>query len=444
MPSCIKDFDAQQKQENHRWRMIERNDRPYIYVRDTFNRSTRISLAPKRKDVYADCKIVWTQIEFIGQKDWEDNFIAENKINAWTEDANAIQEFFKRKNKGSTNKNYLSLFKQLCEKEIPQTYKSISQWMLEKDIGTKPFQTRLEFLRQLQDFCRTRSGRYPAWFTDEQYQALRSLHNDQKKQKGKYQSAKDLTATRGIVSKEEAEQYLDANITEFPFQCWAIAMMMCYGLRNHELWYMKRLKNLFIEIPGTLTKSKTTRIVWPAFASWDKRYGLFENFTKYQSLLRRKRKPRIKSMTVADRTYSINDEEIYFDGIGDNNDELGEFLTRNTLGVNYENTRSHLLKGGMKEYGRNGKIENGMPALLVKSPIKRSRKKIPVKPYDLRHTWAVFMHTDPHFRSMKSADECAEAMGHGLAVHKSKYLLWLNKDEMNKATIESHQHPYAD
>ena len=64
-----------------------------------------------------------------------------------------------------------------------------------------------------------------------------------KKKKDKYQSAQDLTATRGIVSKEEAEQYLDANSTEFPFQCWAIAMMMCYGMRNHELWHCSPLEN---------------------------------------------------------------------------------------------------------------------------------------------------------------------------------------------------------
>ena len=80
-------------------------------------------------------------------------------------------------------------------------------------------------------------------------------------------------------------------------------MMMCYGLRNHEIWYIKKLENLFIEVPGRLTKSQEDRIVWPAFAEWDKRYGLFENFNKYKKFLRRKRKPEIKSLKDTNKRY---------------------------------------------------------------------------------------------------------------------------------------------
>ena len=53
------------------------------------------------------------------------------------------------------------------------------------------------------------------------------------------------------------------------------------------------------------------------------------------------------------------------------------------------------------------------------------------------------MHTDPRFKAMKSIEECAEAMGHGVDVHKRQYLLWLGKDNLNKTIIKSHKHPYA-
>ena len=300
--------------------------------------------------------------------------------------------------------------------------------MLEKEYGTKPFQIRLELIRQLQDFYRLNKGSYPSWFTAEQYHAQRSMHNDRRRQINKNHRQQDLRATRGIVSKEEAEEYLDTFNYEFPWQCWCIAMMMCYGLRNHELWYIKKLENLFIEVPGRLTKSQEDRIVWPAFAEWDKRYSLFENFNKYQNFLRAKRKPEIKSLKDTNKRYSIKDEMIYFDGIGNNNSDLGNYITRNTLGVSYNR----------KEKGL-----RILPELMVKSPIKKSRQKISVEPYDLRHTWAVFMHTDPKFKAMKSIEECAEAMGHGVDVHKRQYLLWLDKDDLNKTIIKSHKHPYA-
>tara|TARA_B100000965_G_scaffold350482_1_gene324394 strand:- start:345 stop:1682 length:1338 start_codon:yes stop_codon:yes gene_type:complete len=440
----IKKYIAFLEECNYRWSMLTRGDSKYIYVRDRDNRNTRISLKPRRIDSDQDCEWVCNKIKIIDQGFWSDDDIQEEELNIWQKDEAAIKGFLQKRNKGSTNKNYFSLLKQLKEKQIKQSYKAINEWLKEKQCGTKPFQTRLEFIRQLQKFYGN-----PAWFTDEQYRAIRDLHAEQRKELTRNLDKQDLRQVRGIVSKEEAENYLDKHFKEFPWQCWAIAMMMCYGLRNHELWYIKKLENLFIEVPRRLTKSNADRIVWPAFAEWDERYGLFENFDEHQFYLRWKRKPRIKSISnPLTRTYSIDDEDIYFDGIGDNNDELGEYLTRNTLGIKHQNIRYGTLKGrfgktGPTSYGKKGRAERSMPPLLVKSPVKRSRKKIEVRPYDLRHTWAVFMHTDPAFKRLKTVEECAEAMGHGLAVHKQEYLLWLNKEDEKKAMIRDHQHPYA-
>ena len=410
---------------NHRWRMWAHPNRPYIYVRDLTDRNVRISQKPLRKDSLADCKLIFEKIERIGQGDWQEIETVET-TSSWDKDYKEIIEYLSLRNKGSTNKNYISLLNNLKKNNIQQNSKAINKWLMEKRYGSKPFQTRLEFIRQLQKYHRNRYGEFPTWFTDEEYRALRMIHNDERKKLTKNRRKQDKVTERGIVSREIAEGYLDQHWNTYPWQCWCVAMMMCYGLRNHELFYIKKAKNKFIEVPGCLTKSTEDRIVWPAFPEWHERYKLFARFREHQDYLRSKRKPLIKSSTIAGKTYEIDDPQIYSDGVGDNNHALGEFITRNTLGVRYHT-----------------KEKRALPPLWVKSPKRGSKKPIAVNPYDLRHTFAVFMYTDPKFKKLKTAEECADAMGHSLQVHKQEYLLWLNQKEFNKSIIESHVHPLA-
>ena len=429
MSKPIEKYLDLQKNRSFRWKIWTRSDRANIYVRDSDNRNRRISLKDKKVDNAEDCDFVWQKIISTGMGEWVENNITKRNSFTWECDYEAIAEFLDTNNKGSTNRNYLILLRNLQKENVPRTFKGILKWLIIKQYGTKPFVTRLDFLRQLQRFYRQRTGEYPSWFTYEKYMLQRQIHNEERKKLASNKKKQDAPV-RGIATREKAEQFLDANNEEYPWQCWAVAMMMCYGLRNHELWYIKKLPNLFVEVPGRLTKSPEDHQTWPAFAYWIEKYGLFKNFDEYQNLLRSKRKAIIRSITDPKKTYSIDDPEIYEDGKGHNNSDLGDYITRNTLGVKYNSVK-------------NGGSIRCMPDLLVKSPKKGSRAMIKVKPYDLRHTWAVTMATDPEFQRTKTLEECAEAMGHGVEVHRGKYLLWMDTASKNAAAIKSHVHPYA-
>jgi len=82
-----------------------------------------------------------------------------------------------------------------------------------------------------------------------------------------------------------------------------------------------------------------------------------------------------------------------------------------------------------------------MPSLNALST-DGTKRILDALPYDLRHTWAITMHTDPAFAHI-SMEQCAEAMGHGLEVHKDKYLLWTDTEKVADQFISGWEHPYA-
>ena len=46
---------------------------------------------------------------------------------------------------------------------------------------------------------------------------------------------------RGIPTKEEAETYFDSMPKEFELEKWCLAIQLCYGLRNHELFHIEKI-----------------------------------------------------------------------------------------------------------------------------------------------------------------------------------------------------------
>ena len=81
-----------------------------------------------------------------------------------------------------------------------------------------------------------------------------------------------------------------------------------------------------------------------------------------------------------------------------------------------------------------------MPPLLGDNP-KRKSHKIAAIPYDLRHTYAVTMASDPNW-SHVSEEETAKAMGHSLEVHRRNYQLWIDGDKQRRRLIDGFKHPY--
>ena len=434
MSNPIKEFLIFQKTYNYRWKLFVRPNSPYIYIRDSFKGDERSSLKPWRKDIPADCQKSWKLVQRLKDSDYEEKIElspASTKSNFWRDEFDNYKEFLRTKNKGSTNKDYISLWNNLIKNKIPKTTKGISAWLKEKDYGKSSFQKRLDFLRQVQLYIRKNDGVFPDWFTYEEYLVQRGMHNEYRKMTLSKKKKKEKYPPRAIVSKKSMEEYLDKNIKDFPWQCWCLAMMMNYGLRNHELWYIKRMNNLFVLVPGRLTKANEDHRVWPAFADWDNKYHLFRDFDKYQTYLRSKRRPDIASATNADVLYEVEDEAAYENGIGIKNDKLGEFITRNTLGASFRRDEQRGSKFRTKS----------MPSLNALST-DGTKRILDALPYDLRHTWAITMHTDPAFAHI-SMEQCAEAMGHGLEVHKDKYLLWTDTEKVADQFISGWEHPYA-
>lgn len=420
-----------QKNFPYRWKLYKRSGSPYIYVRDSFASDERITLKPLRKDDATDCQTAWNMVQETKDKDWPDKLETVKQDSYWVSHEADFTNFLNSRNKGSTNNEYFSLWRNLKRNEIKTTSKAIHKWLCEKTCGSKPFQKRLDFLKQVQIYIRKDEGKYPAWFTEDEYITQRGMHNEYRKRNVAKKKKKERHPPRAIVSKKQMEDYLHANIDEFPWQCWCLAMMMNYGLRNHELWYIKPLENLFLLIPGRLTKSPEDHQTWPAFADWDKKYNLFRDLEKYQNYLRSKIKPMITSATVTKVTYQVEDKAAYDNGIGQNNKKLGEYITRNTLGASFRTSAVRATKSRTSR----------MPPLLAKSTDGLDQV-IEATPYDLRHTWAVTMYSEPAFADIP-VEQCAAAMGHGVGVHKDKYLLWADNEKLKDEFIKNWKHPFA-
>ncbi len=53
---------------------------------------------------------------------------------------------------------------------------------------------------------------------------------------------KNLKILKGILTKEEAESYFDSMPKVFDLEKCCLAIQLCYGFRNHELFYIVKIK----------------------------------------------------------------------------------------------------------------------------------------------------------------------------------------------------------
>ena len=111
-----------------------------------------------------------------------------------------------------------------------------------------------------------------------------------------------------------------------------------------------------------------------------------------------------------DKTKDIDPKDLNDLGVCVNNDYLGEWIGR--------------------------RLSNEMPPLLAAIPDKKglidnSANKQAITPYDLRHTYAIRLATDPRCSHI-SIEEAAQAMGHDIATHKKHYQYWISSEEKKK------------
>ena len=159
-------------------------------------------------------------------------------------------------------------------------------------------------------------------------------------------------------------------------------------------------------IPGNWrTKSKFTHWTFPIFPEWIAKYKLIEDFKIMQTQLHKRAKPRIMSAVDMSLPWDPNNKRDM--GVCVNNDYLGNWIT--------------------------AQMRKQMPDWLASVPnakgkFIKSGEKDTVKPYDLRHTFAVTLATSTKWNHIDEND-AALAMGHNVDIHRKHYQRWISEDD---------------
>ena len=96
----------------------------------------------------------------------------------------------------------------------------------------------------------------------------------------------------------------------------------------------------------------------------------------------------------------------------------------------------------------NGKKGQWFSDRICKGSIPRFKASIPDKngkyhsdyeeknivPYDLRHSWAITVHTDERFNHVDIA-KAADCMGHDVVTHRKHYLKWVGEEQNRKRAM---------
>ena len=131
-----------------------------------------------------------------------------------------------------------------------------------------------------------------------------------------------------------------------------------------------------------------------------------------QEQLHKREKPKIVSSK--DRTVLWKPGNSRDMGICMNNDYLGNWVTKQ-------------LKERLPEW--KGTVPN------AKGQILKSGEKETIKPYDLRHSWAIHLATSPKWRHVTDND-AALAMGHSVDVHRKSYQRWISEEDSRESFLK--------
>ena len=351
-----------------------------------------------------------------------EEFNSDEVIYSWDQVMDLVDEHLIKTMKASSAKNYRADIRNLRNAETPFIWKKVRTWIFEKDLSSRPFKNRLDALEQLRLAITSKFGDEPAWLRRIDLVALREQHNSSATKSKRYQPGQDLGGVRAIPTQKEAEKYLDDLDDQFELHRWCLAMQMCYGLRNHELWHSsplvtnpddKSFKQAILMIPGNWrTKSKFTHWTFPLFPTWVAKYKLIEDFDIMQEQLHKKAKPRIMSaIDMSQRWKPGNSKDL---GVCVNNDYLGNWISK--------------------------EMRVRMPKWLASVPnakgqFTKSGEKETVKPYDLRHAWAVTLATSSEWSHIDEND-AALAMGHNVDIHRKHYQRWISEDDTRNSFLK--------
>ena len=326
--------------------------------------------------------------------------------------------------KGSSAKNVRATINKVSADKPSFDWQAIIKWLKKYHmIDKRGYLNNLDGLEQIRQALKEQDGKEPEWLKREDLLEQRTLHNQSKGKKTRYITNSDIGDIRGIPTREEAEKYFDRINKEFPLQTWCLVMMINYGLRNHELHHIEEITSEdkesstefgWVYVAGEWrTKSKFEHWTFPIFPEWIKKYKLKEDFRTNQDLLRKRAKMNIVS--AFDKTKKWKGEDPNDRGVCDNNSYLGNWIT--------EQLRTKLPKFRCR-----------IPD--AKGVINKEDKPRDIKPYDLRHTWAITVAIDKRWSGV-SDGEAAMAMGHDLSTHIKHYQRWISSEAIRKKAMSN-------
>ena len=405
---------ARQESYNFRYKLYVQKKSPFIYIRDSLaGQRVRINCKPHRTDNPVDLAKIWERIQFVGHDDWFTTCQAPIKHSYWKDIAPTIKDFITNRCKGSARSNPIGHLNKLMKQEVGMDWVEIRKWLYEVDPKqSSGFINRCDSLELFRKALTQNGEDDPDWLDKDLLAKERRVYHSHRNMK--YKEHLEDANIRAITNKELAEEWLDQYKREYPFETWCVAMMVCYGLRNHELWYVYHQSDGFITVPGALTKSIKDHIVWPVFPSWLEKYRLIARMDGMKKELWKRCKPVIKD--IENRTELkelLNNEDR---GIGDNNQILGAYFTNQIY----------------------GKVPNPLIGRVPTGSGKMSRRLLNLNPYDMRHSYAVIMHSEEAWSHIDEA-KVAKAMGHSLTVHQKHYLKWIDKEKMRDSFIKNFQ-----
>ena len=291
--------------------MVRRNKNTiFLCVRD---KQTKKQFSLKPIKAYENIDQVLTVarlIEHVGNTDWNfdmpildqleflDNpnldIEKETPLYSWSDIKEITVDYLNKTQKRSSAKNTKADLNNLINSNTSINWNAIKKWVFQKRIETRPFKNRLDSLEQVRLALSSINGNEPNFIPKSSLSLLREQHNRENKKLKKYRPNQEFANIRGIPTKEEAENYFNSLDKQFELEKWCLAIQLCYGLRNHEVFHISKVKkrkdiqdsDKWIYIPGAWrTKSKNEHYAFPLYPDWINKYDLLKNFDQMQKVL---------------------------------------------------------------------------------------------------------------------------------------------------------------
>lgn len=275
-----------------------------------------------------------------------------------------------------SRKNAEGHFNELEQMTGKVTTAALERWAKQKSPITEPsaFRNRLETLSHI-----NKAGVLDLKDSLERLKALRPTGASKKENERRTQEIK------AIPTDEALEAFLDGLDGHIQ---WTLALIATYGLRPSEAWHAEGIDAQgWITVPGDGLTKTARHFAPPVPAHWLDRYQLRENFEKYQKELNGRWRIRWE-------------------------DRKGLLIPVNNSGVT-----------------------NSLWRCMKREKIQLFVGDEWVRPYDLRHSYAIRCETSSELIDTPS-EEFAKWLGHGAEVHKRVYLRFMSKDR-EKASLQA-------